>query len=474
MMRKKLSCLLLAVAMVVMICPVRAQASSNIDLSRVKLSSGSEKLLFKFGDIEIEGEVRQKVPFTQGEIDRLVKEALKEQGLTELDIKEANDKVEKAHRASEFTKEDMERIKQNLLTAAEVTPIPEDAVTVLKVIDKYMGTSSWDDIGTASVDLLEQSMTDQVKDTAGGFVDAAGEMGENVNLANEWLGAINSILSFCEMMADEQANSRQKWQDIADGAEAKRLLNQFYETLQDKIDRYKRKSDQEGWVIDFNQAMDQRVFTFFSVGNNYQYWYLDMNMEQKSTNEFGSIAGEYEGSYTIRAAHDMSAGFQSQTDAVLRHLDDKGVLGGGLKAFISQMSGAGFPTSFKPGEAGEVYIERTISGSCEATIAESGEITLSLHEDNDETMVNISGVTSDLTTTIQQNGVSAKMVTTFELYASEEELKVKGTTTESFGSAYGHGFSYSEGLDAGGKAGWDENIWKPWDGTKKTLKLAGE
>lgn len=101
--RKKLSCFLLVLTMLVVIFPAEAMASSNIDLSRVKLSSGSEKLIFEFGDIQIEGEVRQKVPFTQAEIDKLVKETLKEQGLTELDIKEANDKVEKARRAADFT-----------------------------------------------------------------------------------------------------------------------------------------------------------------------------------------------------------------------------------------------------------------------------------------------------------------------------------------------------------------------------------
>ena len=41
----------------------------------------------------------------------------------------------------------MERIKQNLLTTAGVTSVPEDAVTVFQVIDKYMSTTSWDDIG---------------------------------------------------------------------------------------------------------------------------------------------------------------------------------------------------------------------------------------------------------------------------------------------------------------------------------------
>lgn len=471
-MRKKISCMLLAALMLTVICPVDAMDSSNIDLSRVKLSSGSETLVFEFGGVKIEGAVRQKVPFTKAEIDKLVKEALKDAGLTELDIKEANSKVEKARRASEFTKEDLERIKQNLLTSMETVPAAGNAATLLRTIDKYMSSTSWDDIGTASVDMLEQSMTEQVKETASGFVDRAGELGENVNLANEWIGALTSIVSFCDMLADAQAHDRQKWKDIADGAEAKRLLNRFYETLQDKIDRYKHKSDQGGWVIDFDNAMAGRNFTFFSVDSNYQTWYLDMNMEQKSTNEFGSIAGEYEGKYTIRAEHDMS-GFQSRTDEVFRYLDKKGVMGGGIQVFTSGMNAAGFHTSFKPGAIGTAYISRTISGACEATIAESGEITLSLHEDSDETMVDISGVTTELTSTIKQNGVNAKMVSTFELYASKEDIMMKGVRTEISGSAKGYGFGSSENLIGNSKAGWDESIWKPWNGTQKTLKLTG-
>ncbi len=472
-MRKRLRCFLIAMVILTVAFPVEASAYSNIDLSRVKFSSGSEKLVFQFDSVKIEGEVRQLVPFTKEEIDRIVKETLKETGLTELDIKEANTKVEKARRASEFTKEDLERIKENLLTTMDTTPAG-DAATVLKVIDRYMKSTSWDDIGTASADLLEESMTDQVKDTASGFVDRAGEMGKNVNLAYEWMGKLTSIMNFCEMLADEQAHSRQKWQDIADGAEAKRLLNRFYEALQEKIDAYKSKSDQAGWSINFSQAMGMRTFTFFNVGNNHQYWYLDMTMKQKNTNEFGSIAGEYEGVYAIRATHDMTEGFQKQTGEVFQHLDSKGVLGPGTKVIISQMNAAGFPTEWKSGSAGKVKIERTISGTCKATIDESGEITLSLSEDQDSTSVDISGVTGDLKSTIKKSGVNATTTLTFELYANKENLMLRGNAVKTAGSAYGYGFGDTENLTGGSKAGWDKNIWKPWDGTQKTLKLAGE
>ena len=41
------------------------------------------------------------------------------------------------------------------------------------------------------------------------------------------------------MLADEHARTKQKWKDIADGANAKRMLNEFYYALQRKIDAYK-------------------------------------------------------------------------------------------------------------------------------------------------------------------------------------------------------------------------------------------
>ena len=48
-----------------------------------------------------------------------------------------------------------------------------------------------------------------------------------------------------------------------------------------------------------------------------------------------------------------------------------------------------------------------------------------------------------------------------------------GATGEAYGSAHSQGFDFSAGMSMDSNAGWDESIWKPWDGTKKTLKLAG-
>lgn len=468
----------LAALVLSLLFPARALAYSNVDLSRVEFSSGEEPLVFSFGSVKINGELRQAFPFTEAEIEKLVKEALEESGLTELDIKEANAKVEKARRASTFTKEDIARIKKNLLTTMETVPATENLATLLETIDKYMTSKSWDDIGTASATMLEKSMTEKVKETAGGFLNSAGEMGKNVDMAEKWVKSLDSIVKFCDMLADEQAHTRQKWKDIADGANAKRLLNKFYEKLQDKIDRYKEKSDQGGWIIDFDHAMAGRNFTFFGVDSNYQTWTLDMRIKQKTTNEYGSVVGEYEGFYTIVAEHDMSS-FQSRSDEVLRYLNKKTALGAGLTVFIDGMRAGGFPTDFKPTAPGTAYISRTISGKCEATIEESAEITLNLHQDSDETMVDISGVTAVLLSTIQQAGVNAEMIIDFELLASEEDLNVKVSPQSISGVAGGYGFSVPgsaksglTGLGGQSGSGWEESIWIPWNGTDKLLKFS--
>ncbi len=472
-MRKKVFALLLATVLFTVVFPVDARAFSNIDLSRVKLSTGKETLLFEFGDISIEGELRQIYPFTKEEIDKIVQDTLRTTGLTELDIKEANDKVEKARRATDFTQEDVERIKENILVSAETVPAAGNVAALLRMIDACMKSSSWDDIGTASAGLLEKAMTAKVKETASGFVDRAGELGENVNKRFEWMEIITSVVTFSDMLADAQTHDRQKWQDIAAGAEAKRLLNDFYEALQDGIENYKQKSDKAGWSIDFSQATsDERVFTFFGVGCNYQYWYLDMLMSQKSTNEYGSVAGEYEGHFTIRVKNIME-GFQSNAGEVIKHM---GTFGDGIQKFLNKNPESKLTTTCE----GSASVYRTISGSCQATIDESGNINLSLQQEQDETSVNISGMTAELKITYDTSGtIKNEGTMPFQISANEEEIKVSGMTFNMTGESdlpSGQCFNFSQTLGGGGEGtvGWDDNIWKPWNGTQKTLKFAGE
>ncbi len=465
-MMRKLCCLFLVVVMLICISPSRSLASSHIDLSRIKFSSGSEPLVFKFGDLSMDGEIRQVYPFTKAEIDKLVKETLKSMGLTELDIMEANKKVERAKRASEFTSDDLQRVKDNFIKSLKVVPQAGEVADILKVIDQYMSSSSWDDIGTASADLLDKSMTDWVKDTASGFIDKAGELGKNVNKTKDWTDRLTAIFDFCDMMIEEHARTKQKWKDIADGANAKRLLNKFYQALQKKIDAYKYESDRMGWNIVFDNAMEGRNFTFFGVDSNYQTWYLDMLLKQKETNEYGSVAGYYEGEFTIRAEHEMS-NFTSRAHEAIRNM---GEVGAAIKQ-IEKMPQ--YKVTLTTSSSGSAYISRSISGTCEATIDESGDITLSMNETNDETMVIISGMSVDMDYSTNSIGVKGVGKLTFKISAQEEDIAIECSIGK-IGVITPKG-SWFPSLNASGtdNVGWDHEIWKHWDGTEKKLEHAG-
>lgn len=446
-----------------------ALAASGVDLSRVKFAGGEQTLEFCFGKIKLEGTVSQKYPFTEPEIQKLVQETLRAQGLTDLDIIEANRKVDKAARASKITKEDLARVRENLITTLGLTPA-SSATDVLTAVDQYMKSKSWDDIGTASVNMGENAMAKWVEETATGFIDQAGALGKNVNKVKEAAGKLMAIEKFCQMMMDEQARTKQKWTDIADGANAKRMLNDFYFALQNRIDAYKQKSDQAGWEIRFDEAMAGRSFTFFGVPGNYQTWTLQMLLKQHSTNQYGSVAGEYKGFYTITADHALEE-FTGKPETAIRHMS-------GIGPAIAKMEATpGFKATLSRGadSAGTASIQRTIEGDCSVTIQDSGEISLSLDERSDETVVSISGMAVDLDYETTGSAIivgSGHII--YRLAAEKEEMELRGVTAEVGVDSPQGKLNHSLGAGVGKfPVGWDKSIWDPWDGQEKTLRHVG-
>jgi hypothetical protein len=466
---KKTSCFLLVVIVIVTIglIPARAFASPHIDLSRIKFSSGREPLVLESGSLSFQGEVSQVFPFTKEEIDKIVMETLKAKKLTMLDIKEANAAVEKARRASEFTKEDVDRFKENMLTTLKTVPASSNVADVLKFIDDYMDSSSWEDVGNTSVDYLENTMADWVKDTASGFVDKAGFLGKSITESKSWLGKLNTILSFCDMMANEHMRTKQKWKAIADGANAKRLLNDFYSTLQSRIDSYKSRSDRAGWIINFNEAMDGRNFTFFGVDSNYQTWDLTMYMKKKvdqsGKNDFGSVIGDYEGYYIITAEHELS-NFRSRAHEAIRNMKEFG------EAIQKIENTPGYSVRLSTSSKGKAYIDRVISGDCTATIDKTGEITFNLDQKNDDTRVSISGIEVLMDYSTGGGMFKSGGKVTFQISAKEENIVIGGVSNTLSATAPDFNFSHVISGTGSVSVGWDDQIWQPWDDTEKVLR----
>lgn len=482
---KRLCCMLLLSALIISIFSAPAYAMSGVDMSRIKFSENEKKVRFQSGDIIIEGGYIQQVyPFNEAEIEKLAREALSEKKITQLHLVEANRAVEKAKRATEFTKEDYEEWKDNILTtigaagavptimgAKEATSALSQVKTALDLTNKYMTSKSWDDIGIVSVDFVTDQMDSKVKDTAKGYISEATGLGAEFKAYDDWKDTLFDIVKFAEIMADAHAKTRQKWKDIADGANAKRLLNEFYALFQQKVDDYMEKSDEAGWTLKFEyQQVDYRKFSFFGVPGNTQTWGLFMEMKKvKDSDEFGSIAGTYSGIYSIMVDHEMD-GFKNNTAQAVEKMKPltklKNVYDADKKHYKTEF--------VSPKEKGSIFISRTIEGECKAVIDKSGEITLTLNEDKDETDVNFSGVMVNFK-------VTAINKTLGDLFTMTIPIKISNKKQELFVNGEGVNikdlrpdFDINEQRSGSGKpesAGWDENIWKHWDGQEKKLIL---
>lgn len=467
-MIKKQLCKMLIIVLLISIFPINASADSPVDLSRVKFSSGSEPLVFEFGNRSMAGKLVQVYPFTKEEINKIVEETLKEEKLTELDIAEAQKKVEKAKKANEFTKEDYERIKSNIFMSVDMVPAAAQVSSVVKSIDKYMNSSSWDDIGTTSVDVLEGSMTDWIKDTASGYIDNTGEIGEKFNKAVNHTGNLIAVAGFCEMLVNEHEITKQKWKDIAEGANAKRMLNDFYYKLQYKIDDHKRVSNEAGWQIEFDQAMAGRNLTFFGVDSNYQTWILVMTLKQIEKAELGSAAGRYKGDFIITARNELRE-FRSRAHEAIKNMGSFG------EAIKKMENTPGCTATLSTSSQGTANVYRDIAGTAEAIIDKTGNITFSMKTEFDTTTVDINGITVDLNYSISNSkDFKGGGKTSFTISANKEEITIGGGSNKIFLSLPSTKFSHSINASGSINAGWDKSIWKDWDGTEKTLKHAGK
>jgi hypothetical protein len=330
-----------------------------------------------------------------------------------------------------------------------------------------MDSSSWEDVGNTSVDYLENTMADWVKDTASGFVDKAGFLGKSITESKSWLGKLNTILSFCDMMANEHMRTKQKWKAIADGANAKRLLNDFYSTLQSRIDSYKSRSDRAGWIIDFKDAMDGRNFTFFGVDSNYQTWdllmYMEKQVDESGDNDYGSVIGDYEGFYSITTEHELS-NFRSRAHEAIRNMKEFG------EAIQKIENTPGYSVKLSTTSKGKASIHRVIEGNCSATIEKSGEITLNLDQKSEYTRVIISGIEVLMDYSAGGGMLKSGGKVTFQISAKEEDIVISGVSNTL--SVTAPDFNFSHVISGAGSVsvGWDDRIWQPWDDTEKVLR----
>lgn len=475
---KKIFCVTLCSVLLVNTLILSAGAFSQVDLSRIKFSGSDDTLVFRFGGLEIFGQLHRMAPFEEGQVEKIIIETMEETGITEADLYESKQLIEKVKGHAEITQEDMQRIRENLLTSASTVPAAGAVVSVLSMINGYMNSSNLEDVGIATVNVFESSAIDWVKDTATGYIEKnGGEIGEKVLKLEEWRGNLVAIATFCDMLANEYARDKQKWTDIADAANAKRKANEFYTVLQENIDKAMSESEEKGWEIDFDSkggtghgAFTEREFPFFGVDGNKQTWYLDMKLKQTSTDAFGSVVGIYEGAYVMRAEHKMDK-FSENIDKAAKQMDHIKDL---IKAYEKDPM---FEVNLSTPSPGSVYISRTINGTAKVEIDKSGEITLTLNEQSDTTQVIFSDIVLEMSVGVKAEGlgVLAGMTFPMELGNDEECIVIKSSTMNITDHLADFNFDINLSGSGEGRIGWDDEIWRHWDGSnsEKTLSHVG-
>lgn len=446
----------LAVMVAVTAVPVCYAAPSGVDLSRVKLAISEVPVTIEMGEIEFHGKLRQEAPFDQEAINKLVRLTLQDKGVTQLELIEAQRAIEQAREASNFTQKDIERIKDNLLKSAKVVPQAEKVHIVLSNIHAFMSTSTWSDVGVASGALLEQGAVEWVKETAFGQFDSYGDLRENLENDVKWIEAVSNVQEFCSMMMDEYDRTYLKWQAIAKGANAKRLVNDFYSQLMDRIDNYRRTSIEKGWFMRFDMASDGRNIKFFGSTGNYQTWYLDMRLKQVTRATDGSAQGDYVGNYVLRAEHSL-AGFlspsKSDLEAIIANLPS-------LKPAYSGLVNGGFKVTATASHSGDQFISRVQSGTARVAIASNGDMTLALEPSSDQTSVGISGYEIAFKINTFTSVVKGDGIFEFELGAKKEDLAiVKGSADLSLIAPDFAKNSKNKGVGYTSQ-GWEKSLWE--------------
>lgn len=297
---------------------------SGIDISRLRLENKiGHTVQLESGELELKGKLARQTPMTEEELEKLIKEAMEELGIK--NIEQLNEMVEKAKQWDQITKEEVDEfIKDLIKTDGLASGI---ASALIKMVDDFRtnGISGTDGLFDASMEsfvyfsekYLEQKAAELAKEGLSAGIDyqILDETRKQYKKMGDRVGKFVGWAEYMKFLAEKYMRDQQKWKEITDAAKAKAQLNNFYDELQKKIDDFKNKNRDKGyWQIEFNHATAQRQnFSFFGVGGNNQTWELTMKLKQtQSTGDFsfdaenvaGSAAGTYEGEYTIKTDRD--------------------------------------------------------------------------------------------------------------------------------------------------------------------------
>lgn len=492
----------------------RAELPPGIDRSRIKSENNiGHKVVLESDQIKFNGSLTKQTPLSEEELKKLIEETMKELGIDS--IEKLNEMVEKAKKWDEITQEDIDKFIEDLIKTIGTVPSADKVADILDVLNKIRTNDNADQaLGDLLIGYLKDGIIKEREDYLQGELDRLAESGNDNSLLKHQLDSYNNLknigdklsaslgyIEFMQLLLEKYGQDQQKWKDRLEGAQAKAMLNKFYEELQKKIDKAKNdKKDESYWLIDFNNAKDQRQnFSFFGVEGNNQTWELTMKLKQtQSTGDFsfdsdnvaGSAAGTYEGDYTIKTDSDLGAFAANPRESIM----EIGIHGENMKylenlALMLHPNNQYYAEATTPGSARNI---RILKGSCTAYVLKSGEIQLSVGA-GEEKIQNIFRNLNIAINEVTHDGLSGEFLyheaLDAEIKAIPDDKKVFVEYADT-GRFVAGDPSYNwdavkwnlemgleikvmfEDLEGEGYYDWDDSeIWKPWDDSIKTMRI---
>ena len=275
------------------------------------------------------------VPINDADLGELVQKVLDEMGIDDADS--IDRLVELIAKLDQEVAPDVKRMIDNLLTTLGVVPRVGSVATALGIIwNLYNGAygsmildAVQTGVGVGGSKLLEYFANIQVdiwaknwtplEKSAGLSSLFLGSAVENATLLtklSEGLVTANTLVSlvrFLNMCADEWMRDQKKWQDRSDSMIAKRLLNLFYEKLEDAVRDYMNKH-KDAYAIRFNSAMCFKNFPMYGT-ENIEGWTLDMTLFMEEGDP-RYVSGIYTGDFRIKIDYDLSVLHENLKTAV--------------------------------------------------------------------------------------------------------------------------------------------------------------
>lgn len=432
--------LMLLLAACAVLLPAAARAGKGVDRGKVKTQQLVYPATLTIGGMSFRGQVSRMDKLTDEEIEKIIKDALKDAKMTELEVSEAQDTVDRVAKEEELTPEDVDRVMDNIMKLAGV----DNVADVIRAI----GNTSAEDFAVS----LGGFAADEAKEKALAWILEQAEEG-----AGDAAGPITKILDMILISADQYALDKQKWKDRVDAANAQRKLNKLYDYIKEMMDNA-AGARSRGWSL-WIKDTDRRNFTFYGVAGNLETWTVLMILKKPDAGEDVSAGGKYTGSVSIIVEYEMSVFDEGFKNSELS----------GAKFFAESFKSAAGNLTVTVDKPKDDYAKTKISRNLDSADF-SLAVTVPSGSGSVRTAVDFSGFKDDkqisirhkvtLKSAMSGNGNNVKTVHVLE-FATENEEKL--TRTADYNAT---NLGVNANAAVSDTVAWDSAIWEQWEKEK--------